>query len=291
MKIATAAYPLDVLTSWAAYEDKIANWVGKAANNGAKLLVFPEYGAMELATLDGLDIAGDLESSLFAVSDRLDAADLLHVKLAAEHGVHIVAASGPAATMTRPVNRARLITPSGEIGVQDKQVMTRFEEEQWGVVSGNKLQVFETTIGKIGILICYDSEFPLLGRALKDCDIICVPSVTEARAGYWRVRIGSMARALEQQCVSAMSSVVGDAPWSEALGMSYGTGGIFTPPDTGFPSTGVLAEGALCQPGWTYAEVDLDDIANVRADGVVLNRSHWRHQSGRDAEAPLVRLN
>ncbi|WP_093925313.1 carbon-nitrogen hydrolase family protein [Sulfitobacter brevis] len=290
MIIACAAYPLDILPSWAAYEDKLAAWVSEAAGQGADLLVFPEYGAMELATLAGLEVAGDLEASLHAVSDRLADADALHVKLAAEYGVHIVAASGPADTATRPVNRARLITPTGQIGVQDKQIMTRFEAEIWDVIPGDPLQVFDTALGKIGILICYDSEFPLLGRALTECDIIAVPSVTEALAGYWRVRIGTMARALENQCITAMSSVVGDADWSEALGTSFGAGGIYGPPDVGFPATGVLAAGTLNQPGWTYAEVDLAQVAHVRADGVVLNRRHWDGQSGRDAPANNVRL-
>lgn len=290
MKIASAAYPLDVLTSWAQFEDKIEAWVADAAGAGADLLVFPEYGAMELATLDGLQVAGDLEASLFAVSDYLPEADALHLKLAASYGVHIVAASGPAATETRPVNRARLITPTGQIGVQDKQIMTRFEGEVWDVVPGNNLQVFDTALGKIGILICYDSEFPLLGRALSECDVIAVPSVTETLAGYWRVRIGSMARALENQCVTAMSSVVGDAEWSEALGTSFGAGGIYGPPDNGFPPTGVLAAGALNDPVWTYADVDLDQIANVRADGIVLNRRHWAGQDGRDHPATNVSL-
>lgn len=290
MRIATAAYPLDALTSWAQYEDKIAAWVGDAAANGADLLVFPEYGAMELATLAGMDVAGDLEKSLFAVSDRMADADTLHQRLAAAHDVHIVAASGPAATQTRPVNRARLITPDGQIGVQDKQIMTRFEREIWGVVGGNHLQVFDTAIGKIGILICYDSEFPLLGRALSECDVIAVPSVTEALAGYWRVRTGAMARALENQCVTVMSSVVGDAQWSEALGTSFGAGGIFCPPDTGFPPNGVLAAAEICVPGWTYADVALETIAHVRADGVVLNRAHWDEQAGRDGAALNVAL-
>lgn len=290
MKIATAAYPLDVLTSDAQYEDKIAAWVAKAAGAGAALLVFPEYAAMELATLDGLDVAGDLEKSLWAAVDRIGQADAVHQRLAAEYGVHIVAGSGPAVYETRPVNRARLITPTGQIGVQDKQIMTRFEAEEWDVVPGNALQVFDTALCKIGILICYDSEFPLLGRALMDCDVICVPSVTEAQAGYWRVRIGAQARALEQQCITAMSSVVGDADWSEALGTSHGTGGIFCPPDVGFPDTGVLGLGQMNTPGWTYAEVDLAQVAQVRRDGVVLNRSHWDGQAGRDADALHVRL-
>ena len=290
MRVATAAYPLDVMTSEAQYEDKLSYWVGEAAGAGATLLVFPEYAAMELATLEGAAVAADLEKSLWAVSDRLAAADALHAKLAAAHGVHIIAGSGPAAWQNRPVNRARLITPQGQIGVQDKQIMTRFEAEVWDVVPGNPLQVFDTDLGRLGILICYDSEFPLLGKALAACDIICVPSVTEATSGYWRVRIGAQARALEQQCITVMSSVVGPADWSEALGTSYGCGGVFCPPDVGLPSDGVLALGKMNAPGWTYADIDPALIDRVRRDGVVLNRRDWAGQTGRDGTAPLVSL-
>ncbi|WP_298837472.1 carbon-nitrogen hydrolase family protein [uncultured Roseobacter sp.] len=290
MIVAAAAYPLDFLSSWAQYEDKISDWVSKAAGNAADLLVFPEYGAMELATLEGAQVAGDLEASLFAVSDRLEDADTLHRRLAQEYGVHILAASGPAATSGRPVNRARLFTPDGMCGLQDKQIMTRFERDIWRVEGGGPLRIFETAVGKIGVLICYDAEFPLLGRALAACDLILVPSCTEALSGYWRVRIGAMARALENQCVTVMSSLVGEAAWSDAVDTSTGAGAIFGPPDTGFPPDGVLAVGAVGHPGWTYALVELSDIAHVRADGVVLNKTHWREQSGRDGDATNVLL-
>jgi hypothetical protein len=66
---------------------------------------------------------------------------------------------------------------------------------------------------------------------------------------------------------------------------------VFTPPDRGFPATGVLAEGQLMQPGWTFAEVDLAQVAEVRRDGVVLNRLHWDEQAGRSARALHVKLN
>ena len=290
MKVATAAYPLSFLSSWAEYEEKISTWVQDAAGQGAQLLVFPEYGAMELATLAGHAVAGDLEASLYAVSDRLPDADRLHARLAAQFNVHILAASGPAATPGRPVNRARLLTPGGALGVQDKQIMTRFEREVWRVNGGDPLQVFDTVIGRIGVLICYDCEFPLLGRALCECDFLLVPSCTEALAGYWRVRIGAMARALENQCVVIMSSLVGEAAWSEAVDTSTGAGGVFGPPDRGFPANGVLAEGVMNQPGWTYSEVDIQKIAQVRSDGVVLGRRHWSEQVGRDMPATIVTL-
>lgn len=291
MRLATAAYPMEVLTSWAQYEDKIAAWVAEAAGQGAELLLFPEYGAMELATLAGLEVAGDLEASLHAVSERVPAADALHARLAQAHGVHICAASAPVfAGGARPVNRARLFAPSGALVHQDKQIMTKFERDPWGVAPGDPLQIIDTALGRIGILICYDSEFPLLGRALWDVDILLVPSCTEALAGYWRVRIGAMARALENQCVAVMSSTVGDCPWSEAVDENTGAGGVFGPPDLGFPATGVLAEGALNAPGWTYAELAEGAVARVRAEGVVANRAHWEEQQARDLSITSVSL-
>ena len=295
MKVAAAAYPMDRLESWTHYEDKIAAWVADAAGAGAELLVFPEYGAMELATLAGDAAAGDLERSLHAVSERIEEADALHARLAQAHGVHILAASAPVfdpALGDRPVNRARLFAPSGAQGHQDKQIMTRFEREEWDVVPGGPLRIFETALGRIGILICYDAEYPLLARALIEAgaEILLVPSCTEKLTGYWRVRIGAMARALEGQCVSVMSSTVGEAAWSPAVDTNSGAGGVFGPPDTGFPASGVLAEGPIDVPGWTYAEIHRDRIAHVRADGVVLNATHWTEQAARVGSVTSCRL-
>ena len=281
MKVAAAAYPLDILDSWQAYEDKMASWVADAAGLGADLLVFPEYGAMELATLAGLGVAGDLEASLHAVAERLDRADAIHATLAREYGVHILAGSGPATGNPRPYNRARLITPDGMIGVQDKQIMTPWERDPWDVAGGAGLSLFETELGRIGVLICYDCEFPLLGRALVEADVLLIPSCTETLAGYWRVRLGAQARAMENQCFTVMSSLVGDADWSEAVETNIGAGGVFCPPDVGLPEDGVLAVGQIGQPGWTCADVDFAATAHVRGHGGVRNRAHWDEQTPR----------
>ncbi|MEO1108926.1 MAG: carbon-nitrogen hydrolase family protein [Pseudomonadota bacterium] len=291
MKVATAAYNLEWLDSWAQYEDKLDRWVSDAAEQGAELLVFPEYGAMELSTLEGAYVAGDLERSILAVSDRMQEVQALHQRLSQAYNTHILGASAPVASdASRPVNRAVLYTPNGRHDHQDKQIMTRFEREEWDIAPGGPLKLFDTALGKIGILICYDSEFPLLGRALNEADIMLVPSCTEALSGYWRVRIGAMSRALENQCVTVMASLVGNNDWSEAVDMNTGTGGIFGPPDKGFPQTGVLAEGTLNQPGWTYADIDLSAIANVREDGHVLNRAHWDEQNPRVETATISTL-
>jgi len=293
MKIAAAAYPLDPLTGWDEYASKIEEWVADAAGQGAELLVFPEYGAMELAMLSGPEAASDLEASLRAVSDRISDADDLHADLASKYRVHICAASAPVFDSElgdRPVNRARFFAPGGDRGIQDKQIMTRYERMPMNIAPGGPLRLFDTALGKIGILICYDAEFPLFGRALRDAEIILAPSCTEALTGYSRVRTGAMARALETQCITVMASTVGEATWNEVADLSTGMGGIFGPPDKGFPPTGVIAEGRLNAPGWTIAEVDLAAVAQVRADGGVLNRAHWAEQNGRDSMATPERL-
>ncbi|MBY4892720.1 carbon-nitrogen hydrolase family protein [Rhodobacteraceae bacterium N5(2021)] len=279
MKIATAAYPLDLLPDFPAYAEKQIAWVREAAGQGADLLVFPEYGRMELAGLVGAAAAGDLEASLHAAASYAEDADALTASLAEGYGVHILAPSGPVfhEGAERPTNQASLFGPEGYLGQQDKQIMTRFEREHWNVVPGEPLAVIDTALGRIGILICYDAEFPLLGRALIDqgAEIILCPSCTDSLAGYSRVRIGAMARALEGQCITVQSPTVGAAKWSPAVDENVGIAGVYGPPDLGFPATGIVAEGALNTPGWTYAEVDIAAVHRVRAEGSVFNHAHW----------------
>lgn len=280
MKIATAAYPIDWLDSWQAYQDKISQWVAEA---DADLLVFPEYGAMELASLAGKAVAADLQAATKAISDMIPAVDELHSRLARAHGCHILAASAPVITSEGTVNRARLFTPDWQIGVQDKQIMTRYERDPWHIQPGDPLQVFDTALGKIGVLICYDSEFPLLGRTLIEAgvELLLVPSCTETEAGWTRVKVGAMARALEGQCVAVHSPTIGAAPWMPAVDTNYGAAAIYGPPDKGFPPSGILATGVVNQAGWVHAEVDLDAVRAVRADGHVLNMTHWGEQNAR----------
>ena len=294
MRIAAAAYPLDWFDTWAEFENKLTRWVAEAAGKGATLLVFPEYGAMELASLGGKAVARDMEGSLREVASHKPATDQLHARLAGEYGVHILGASGPAYDMPfangRPVNRASLFGPEGLLGHQDKAMMTRFERDGWDVVGGEGLAVFKAAIGTMGVNICYDSEFPLLARAQAEAgvEIILVPSATEALAGFTRVRVGAMARALENQCIAVHAPVVGAAPWCVGMEENTGRASIYGPPDHGFPPTGILAEGALGEPGWVYADVSLDAVKAVRADGGVLNYSHWNEQHARVANVTFV---
>ena len=114
--------------------------------------------------------------------------------------------------------------------------MTRFEREEWGISAGQHVKVFETLLGRLAVLICYDAEFPLLARSGVEAgaQVILAPSCTDSLQGYWRVRIGAQARALEGQCYVVQSPTVGEAAWSPAVDVNYGAAGIYGPPDLGY---------------------------------------------------------
>ena len=194
--------------------------------------------------MGGAKVAADLDAALQEVMRHAPRVAALHGVLAAQHSVYILGASAPArGPAGHPVNCATLYGPKGVIGHQDKQIMTRFEREEWNIAPGQDgLRVFDTPLGRIGILICYDAEFPLLGRALAEAgaEILLVPSCTEGLAGYTRVKVGAMARALENQCVVVHAPTVGAADWCPAVDMN--TGGCrpsMARPTVGFPDTGI----------------------------------------------------
>ncbi len=284
MKIAAAAYPLTWFDRFADYQAKLSDWVARAAGAGADLLVFPEYGALELASLGGAAVAADQQAALHEAARHRPASDAVHVDLAARYGVHILGASGPVfdpvAHPKRPVNRATLYGPTGLIGHQDKVMMTRFEREEWHIAPGRGLTVFDTGLGRIGVTICYDSEFPLLARSLTlaGCEILLVPSATEFPAGFTRVRVGAMARALEGQMITVQAPLVGPAPWCAGGEDNTGRASLYGPPDHGFPPDGIIAEGTMGDAGWTIADISLDAVRRVRRDGGVLNLRHWPEQ-------------
>ena len=281
-RIATAQYDIGTLAGWPEYEAKISQWVAEAARADARLLVFPEYFSMELAHLFPAAVYESLSGQLEALQELLPDFVRLFEAQAREHGVHIVAGSYPVRqTDDAYRNRAFLFYPDGRRDHQDKLQMTRFENEQWFIQGGDELRVFDTELGRIGINICYDSEFPLLARRQVEAgaDLILVPSCTDTMAGYWRVRIGCQARALENQCYVVQAPTVGLAPWSEAVDINIGAAAVYTPVDYGFPDNGVLAIGELNATQWVYADIDLAAIGHIRETGQVFNYRDWPGQS------------
>lgn len=281
-------YPIEALASWDAFAAKLRAGFAHAAAHGAEVCIVPEYAAMELTSL--LD-APTLDAQVAGLQPMLAPYRALYAEAARAHRMTIVGGSFPERVGDVVKNRARVHRPDGTEVVVEKLQMTRFEREQWNVVAGDPASqgVVETAGGvKLGVAICYDSEFPLLVRRLvaAGADLICVPSCTDAAAGYHRVRVSCAARALENQIYVAQVPTVGDAPWSIAVDSNVGACGVFAPPDRGFPDDGVVALGPYCVPGWTFADLDLAAMARVRVAGAVFNHRDW-DRPGHLHAAPL----
>ncbi len=281
LRVASAQYPIGYFRSWDEYRLHVESWTDDAVRAGATLLLWPEYAAMELASLFDERTQQDLQAQLSALQTVLPDFRSLFSALAARHGIHLQPGTIPVLQPDGAFrNRAFLFGPEGELGFQDKLQMTRFESEQWFIQAGDDVRVFDTALGKVAISTCYDSEFPLIARKQVElgATLILVPSCTDTLAGYHRVRIGCQARALENQCYVVQAATVGEAAWSPAVDENTGAAAFYGPVDRGFPADGVLAMGELNQPGWVYADLDLTAIETVRASGQVLNHRDWEKQ-------------
>lgn len=281
VKIATAQYNISFLNDWAAYQLKTEQWVSEAAEQGAHILLFPEYASMELASLFAEEIYSSLSKQLVEMQALLTVYLEWWQSLARKYRCIIQTGSFPVKIDNGSFrNRAYLILADGRVDFQDKLMMTRFENEQWIIGKGESIRCFDTDHGKIAICICYDSEFPLLARQQVEAgaNIILVPSCTDTLAGYHRVKIGCQARALENQCYVIQSVLVGEAPWSEAVDINIGAAGVYTPVDRGFPDNGILSIGELNKVQWVFADITPARCDSVREQGQVLNYRDWSLQ-------------
>jgi predicted amidohydrolase len=165
-----------------------------------------------------------------------------------------------------------VFSPNGKVGVQGKIHMTRFENEEWFVSPHSQLKVFETDFGLMGVNICYDVEFPELARALAlhGVSILVVPSCTDDRQGFLRVRYCAQARAIENQLYVIHSGTVGSLPMVPAISLNYGQASILTPSDYSFSRDGILAEGIPNQETMVTGDLDLKKLLEAREQGTVL---------------------
>lgn len=295
MRVAAWQYPIEQLASLAAWRAKLDAGVAQAVADGARLLVVPEYAAMELTSLLPSEEQATLAAQLDGLQRLLPEHDAAYRAAAARHGIAIVSGSFPVRGADGAYrNRALVVEPDRATEIHKLQ-MTRFEAEHWGITGGDAQAVVELGDGvRLGVAICYDAEFPLLVRrlAVAGANVIAVPSCTDALAGYYRVRVACQARALENQCYLIQAPTVGLAPWSIAVDANVGAAAVYAPSDRGFPADGIVAIGTLDQPQLVIAELELALVAAARADGIVLGHRDWDapgHLTGNGREVQLVR--
>lgn len=275
IRVASAQYPITQHDSFPAWREHLEHWVADAAEQGAELLLFPEYGSMELVSLLPEAVRADIRGQVRELEAFRESFCYCFIDLSAKYNMVMVAPSFPIAENGVMLNRAYVFSPKGLLGHQDKFFMTRFEDEEWGISSPiqKKLTVFECPWGSFGIQTCYDTEFGLGAQLLcgAGASVVLVPSCTETIRGATRVHVGARARALENQCYVVVSQTVGEAPWSPAVDLNYGYAAIYSSPDLNMPEEGVLSKMQAQTPGWLVQTLDLSLIEVLRKDGQVLN--------------------
>ncbi len=274
LTIASAQYPITKFTQFSEWENHTRTWINEAIKNHAEVLLFPEYGSMELTSLLKSEEQKSLALQLIGMQNYFADFKKLFYEEAKKHQALIIAPSIPVKKDSNYVNRAFVFFPNGDIQYQDKQMMTRFENEEWHISPGESdLKVFEYKKVKFGINICYDGEFPIFAQkqALQGMHLLFHPSCTEGKSGMERVHVGARARALENQIYVVVSQTIGDAPWSLAVDKNTGTAAFYSTCDHLFPSDGILQKGELNKAGWVYHKLNLDLINEIRKTGQVFN--------------------
>lgn len=279
MRIAVAKYPIDPVEHFDDFALKQWRWLQEAASLDAQVAVLPEYLSLELASILPAHVQSDLPATLAALQPYREDWLRLFEDLARQTGLHLVAGTFLLDIGGRYRNRADLFSPDGGHRWQDKLQLTGFEKKTGVIEGGDALKVFEIEGLRAGISICYDIEFPLPVRAQCEAgaQLLLVPSCTDTAAGATRVRVGCLARALENRCFVAQAVTAGESPWNPALDVNTGEATLYAPMDVGFPADGIVAV-TQSPYGWTCADVDIAALAASRTDAQVANDRDWPGQ-------------
>ena len=267
-RIAAVQYKLRYIEDWAGFEAQVNFVLNAAADYEPHFVLLPEIFTTQILSFMDNDNIASAVRELSGYTERYT--DLLRGH-AMKNGYFLIGGSHPTLRDGKLLNTAYLFTPTGEIHTQDKIHRTRWEKEKWNTDQGEALRVFETPFGKIAILICYDIEFPELARRVAEegAEIIFVPSCTDDRQGFLRVRYCCHARAIENQVYVAMTSTVGNLPVA-GLRLHYGQASIITPSDFPFARDGIAAEGRINEEQIVVADVDLALLDENRLKGTTI---------------------
>ncbi|MEX1056201.1 MAG: carbon-nitrogen hydrolase family protein, partial [Natronospirillum sp.] len=250
--------------------DQVEYFVDAMADYKSDFAVFPEFFN---APLMGLTDQGNQTDAVRFLAGFTEQFRLEMSRMAVSYNINIVTGSMPLLEDDRLFNVSYLCHRDGNVDEQRKIHITPHERNDWVIEGGDELQVFETDAGRVGILICYDVEFPELGRVLADqgLEILIVPFWTDTKNSYLRVRHCAHARAIENECYVAITGSVGNLPQVDNLDVQYAQSSVFSPSDFSFPHDSVLAETTPNTEMLMFSDLDLDKLKVLRNEGSVTN--------------------
>jgi predicted amidohydrolase/GNAT superfamily N-acetyltransferase len=277
VRIATCQLQARAVSGFDEFMKQIEYFVDVAADYEADFIVFPEMFTLMLLSAEERPLS-PLES-IEALSEYTPRIRQRLSELALAFNINIIGGSHPTRMPDGDIhNVAYVCLRDGSIHAQEKIHPTPNEAYWWNIKGGDSIDAIPTDCGPIGVLICYDSEFPELARRLVDegARIIFVPFCTDSRQGYMRVRYCAQARAIENQCYVVMSGNVGNLPNVANMDIQYAQSCILTPCDFPFARDGIAAEASENVETLTISDVNLADLSWARAEGTVQNLADRR---------------
>lgn len=286
IRVSAVQYWMRKIDDFEGFSQQVRYFVDVAAAYGSDFVVFPELLTAQLMSF--IDVKTPLEA-IRRLTEYTEQLDQMFVELAQEFQISIVGGSHPMEVgsshgPSRIENVATLFLPNGSYHRQPKIHITPNERASWGIEGGNTLQVFDTPKARVGILVCYDSEFPEAARYLADAgaEVIFVPFCTDDRQAYLRVRYCCQARAIENQVYVVMAGTVGNLPDVENMDIQYAQSAVLSPSDFAFARDGILAEASVNSEMVITTDLDFEALEASISTGSVRQR--------RDRRPDLFRL-
>ena len=270
VRLGLVQWQMRLFKDYDALVSQIEFFVDAVSDYQSDFILFPElFNAPLMAQFNHLNEAEAIRG-LSSYTERL-----LETfrDFAINYNINIITGSMPQVQGEHMHNVGFLCRRDGSYEKYEKLHITPAEESAWGMKGGSKLETFDTDCGKIGVLICYDVEFPELPRLLSQdgMSILFVPFMTDTQNGYSRVKICAQSRAVENECYVAIAGSVGNLPKVNNMDIQYAQSAVFTPSDFSFPVNGIKAEATPNTESTLLVDVDLDLLKELHAFGSVRN--------------------
>ncbi len=278
VRVATIQYQQRRITRFEEFATQVEYFVEIAAGYESDFVVFPEMMTLQLLSIENAPLPS--VEAIRRITEYTDRVKALFSDLAVRYNINIIGGSHPTAIDNGTMrNICYVCLRDGSVHQQEKIHPTPNERTWWGIKGGSKAAAIQTDCGPIGVLICYDSEFPELARHLIDQGalILFVPFCTDERQSYLRVRYCCQARAVENQCYVVLSGNVGNLPGVNNFDIQYAQSCILTPCDFPFARDGIAADSTPNTEMVLWADLRLEDLARARNNGTVQNLKDRRH--------------
>lgn len=272
IRIGSIQYKQRRVSSFDQFAKYVEYFVDVVADYRGDFVVFPELFTLQLLSIENKKL--NPQQAVATLTKYTEPLKKLFNELAIEYNINIIGGSHPTRTEGGKIqNICYVFLRDGSIHEQVKIHPTPNERYWWGMEGGSRVEAIETDCGPIGVLICYDSEFPELSRYLIDqgAKILFVPFCTDERQSYLRVRYCCQARAVENQCYVVMSGNVGNLPGVENMDIQYAQSCILTPCDFPFSRDGIAADTTPNVEMVAFADLRPELLNAARNSGTVQN--------------------